>query len=309
MGGIIHEALEDYYNGLNDSPKVAVHGKIIDTFEKKGVRRPTIIHAIAAAKNEGELLEKFRNGTYKKPDGELYSAPRMTKVWKEQAAALGLDKAQRELAKVEVEGVKLPDGGLIEVVSRILDLTSRYEDRLMVRREWLEEVHPEIGFDFVAGGVRFLGFMDLVAKVKPEHREKFQGKTWILVDYKTGKAKDLAEHSAASDQSLQLSLYHHAITQELKLCQPEELYMALHYLDATFAAATSRTERDFDRLIRYGTHYQLNSSSPGLVKRLFFDGQDCSNCELRAACIKHFGMPTDISSTTEPAEDDLDWSF
>jgi len=310
IGTLIHECIEDYYNGLNDSPKKAAQSKIIDEFTKRGVPRPQVIQAIAAAKSEKDLLARFRNGEILNPKGEPYSAPRMTKVWKQEAAALGLDRAQRELADVVVPGINLPEGGLIAMVSRVLDLIDRYEDKLLIKREWLEEIKPELGFDFVIEGVRFLGFMDLVAKVKPEHRSKFGGKSWILVDYKTSKAKDLEVHAAAAHQSLQLSLYHHVITQELKLCGPNDLYMALHYLDATFAAETTRQPSDIDILISAAKHYQSLPDSPGLVKRLFYDG-NCGTCELRDACIKHFGHPTSAcaTSTVNTVNEEHDWSF
>lgn len=309
MGTIIHECIEDYYNRVNDSPKLAAQAKIIQEFTARGVARPKVIQAIAAAKSEKDLLEKFRTGEFKKPDGELYSAPRMTKIWKTEAAALGLNKTFMELASVEVKGVKLPDGGLLEMVSRILDLIDRYEDKLMIDREWFEEIHPEIAFDFLADNdVRFLGFMDLVGKIKPEYREKFGGKSWVLTDYKTGKAHDLEDHSNAAHESLQLTLYQHTITEELKLCSADDLYVALHYLDATYAAETTRVPSDFEKLIQLGRLYQQTCTHPGLVKRLFYDSRDCQGCELRDACIKHFGMPTSACAKSNPTED-LDWSF
>ena len=306
-GGLIHEACEDYYRGLNDSPTAAIQQKLITDLEKRGLSRPKAISAIIAAKNEQELIDKFRSGEYRKPDGELYSAYRMTKIWKTETTRLGLDLAQRELGKGSLPGVELPDGGLVELAGRILDLTRRYEDKLLIKREKLEVIMPEVPFDFMYLGTRFLGFMDLVAKVKPEFRNEFNGKSWILIDYKSGKAHPIEDHNLSAHQSMQLSLYEHVVTQELKLCDDSELYTALHYLDATHAAVTTRNRGDFKMLAGMAHYYQEQPKHPGLVKRLFYE-DGCSRCELKAACIKHFGQPTSACGQTS-ADDSQDWSF
>ena len=285
---------------------MAVQQLLIQDLERRGVSRTAVIQAMIASRNEQELVEEFRSGKFKKPDGSLYTSFRMTKFWKEESQKRGLVAAQRELASLEIPGVELPDGGMIGLVGRIMDLTKRYEDNLMVRREMLEEIHAETSFDFVVDGCRFLGYMDLVAKVKPEFRHLFGDKSWILVDYKTGKAKDLLVHTEDSHKSLQLSLYHHAISEELQLCSADDLYMSLHYLDAQFPAATQRTKEDFNQLIKLAKIYQTMGDSPGMVKRLFYEG-GCEYCELKPACIKHFGLPTSAcgQTATQVVSDDL----
>lgn len=313
-GGIIHEVLEGYYKYELDSITSAVQIKLLAELEKRGCPRPKIIQALAASQAENELLAKFRSGDYKKPDGSLYTSPRMTTIYKTEAGKLGITQAVRELSHVDIPGLELPQGGLIELVGRIIDLTTRYEANLLIDRDKLEEIFVEGEFDFEFQGVRFRGFMDLVAKVKPEFRHEFGGKTWILIDYKTGKAHDLLEHSASANQSLQLSLYHHVVTKVLNPCTEDELYTALHYVDATFAAVTTRMPGDFERLVGYAKYYQTSDKGPGLVKRMFYDGDQCRRCELRDACIKRFGMPTSAcqGSIEEPVDEslnNLDWSF
>ena len=310
-GGLLHELFEGYYKYELDSISAVVHGKLLAELEKRGVPRPKIIQALAASKDDIDLLERFRTGEIKKPDGSSYTSPRMTKIYKDEAARLGITRAWQELSNVPVPGLELPSGGLIELVGRIVDLANRYEANLLIDRDKFEEIHVEGEFDFVFQGVRFRGFMDLVAKVKPEFHHEFGGRSWVLIDYKTGKAHDLTDHSASAHSSLQLSLYHHVVTNVLNYCTADELYTALHYVDATFAAVTTRMPGDFERLVGYAKLYQTQEKSPGLVKRMFYDGDQCSRCELRDACIKRFGLPTSACAgpAVEEVPTDLDWSF
>ena len=132
---MIHEANEDYYRGLNDSPYAAVQQKFLDDMQKRGLARSLAVQAVIASQNEQALVERFRSGEFRKPDGELYTAFRMTKIWKTESARLGLDAAQRDLGRFSLPGVKMPDGGLVELAGRIMDLTKRYEENLLVRRD------------------------------------------------------------------------------------------------------------------------------------------------------------------------------
>ena len=294
VGGTLHKAIEDYYQKKFTSVLDGALWHLRDEFRKHKIE-DKFEAALKAAEIEADILDQFSNGTIRRPDGSLYSSPKMTKVYKEMATAKGLWAAQSKL-KDAVLGDVRADGGLQEVITRVLLLAERYQNTLLVPREDFNWLETERGFDFVVTApsgrkIRFLGFLDLYGLLKSPNK---QGKSHVLIDYKSGKAHDADEHQMSSHASLQLTLYWFVLTQLWGI--PEaDLDIALHYLDAAYEARTSRTMADWNRLLMLADGYDSVCNSPGLPKRLFYDGMDCSNCEMRDNCIKHFGLPTTAS--------------
>lgn len=297
-GTIIHEAIENYYNRNFDSVDAAVRTILPKTLLEKGLSKQQVQQLGKAIQVERRLMARFASGEICKPSGEKYTNPHMTAAYKVLAQSQGLTVMQQELASVSFDGIRFKSGGITEVASRILDLCSKYDATLRIDRDHLEWVKQEEGFDFVDTApdgslVRFLGYIDLVAKVKPEYRNQYNNKTYILIDYKTGAAHEAEEHFQSAHESMQLSLYQHVATHRKDWgIDPNDLFIALHYIDAALVAATERSADDYELLKALVPAFNRNKDNPGMVKRLFYDGRECQDCELRGACIKHFGMPT-----------------
>ena len=309
VGKTIHEALEAYYLGHYDTPYNAVVDILERKLEKHGLTEQQIDAAYSISAIENEILEKFSSGQITKPDGTKYTAPKMTRAYKELAASSGLYRKLKALEGVTLAGfvdedgnqhppVDLKDDGVHGVVGRIIALTRRYQETLMIPRECFEEIHIESEFRFDAplsnGDLfRFKGFMDLFGKLKPEFRKKYaNGKSWVLIDYKTGKAKDIEQHATAADESLQLTLYDAALVREFGV-PADDLYIALHYVDAAYAADTERDPEDFGVLLPLAEAYVASKGNPGLPKRLLYsENMDCKYCDIRGACERRFGFAT-----------------
>lgn len=309
VGKTIHEALEAYYEGKYHSPTAAVMDILADKLALHGLTEKQIDAAFKIGKVENEILAKFSRGEITKPDGSLYTAPKMTRAYKELASKSGLYGMVKALEGVTLQGftdergnthppVDSKEDGVHALVGRIIALTKRYEDTLMIPRECFEELFVEAEFKFdepLPNGdiFRFKGFIDLFGKLKPEFRQKHaNGKSWVLRDYKTGKAKESEAHDTAADESLQLTLYAAALIREFGV-PADDLDIALHYLDAAHNASTERDPEDFGVLIPLAEAYVASKGNPGLPKRLLYsENMDCKYCDIRGACEKRFGFAT-----------------
>ena len=309
VGKTFHASMEAYYECRYHLPTAALS----DLLEKKllahGLTEKQIDAAYSVGKIEAEILEKFSSGKITKKDGSLYTAPKMTTAYKDLARAENLFGKIKSLEGVkmqayqdelgfDVPSVNLKEDGIHGLVGRLNALTKRYEETLMIPRECFEEIHIESEFKFdepMRNGelFRWKGFMDLFGRLKPEFREKYaNGKSWVLIDYKTGKAKDKELHAAAADESLQLTLYYTALIRQFGIPQ-DDLFVALHYVDAAYCAATERDPEDFNTLMPLAEAYVAGKGAPIICKRLTYsDNQDCGYCDIREACEKKFGFAT-----------------
>lgn len=298
VGTMVHEALESYYKGEFDSLNRAIRTILPRKLKEMGLTPLQVKYVKQVSDIESDIMGRFERGEITKPNGERYTNPRMTGAYKELAKTLGLFSARAGLENVTVGNVQLPAEGIPGIVSRILSLCDRYEASILIPREYFEELHVEEGFDFVDTAsdgtqVRLLGYMDLVGKIKPEYRDKFGGKTWVLIDFKTSKSKEEEEHFEAANTSMQLSLYQHVVVSQAPFqVNPDDLYIALHYLDSELAAPTRRSEADYRLVVEQGALYYKAAAAPVIAKRLHYDGDDCKRCEYRQACIKKHGKGT-----------------
>ena len=325
VGKTIHEALEAYYLGHYPTPSLAV----VDIMESKllnhGLTESQIDAAYKIGKIEADILAKFSSGAITKKDGSLYTAPRMTTAYKELAREEGLYSKIHMLDGLTLGGyksfdvdlgkeidhppVELKEDGIHGIVGRIVALTKRYEETLLVPRECFESLNIESEFQFdeaLSNGdlFRFKGFMDLFGKLKPEFRDKYaDGKSWVLIDYKTGKAKDHESHATAADESLQLTLYASALEREFNV-PPDDLYIALHYVDAAYKAHTERDPEDFNVLMPLAEAYIATKGRPGLPKRLLYsENMDCKYCDVKGECEKMFGFATKTAAARAATKD------
>lgn len=287
VGSVIHSALEAYYKGEVDDPMQGADKALRKFFEEHG-QEGAYARCCEVAEAESTIISKFERGEITKKDGSLYTAPRMTTAYKALAREAGLDQKIASLEGVVLGKVKLPEGGIVELVARVKSLIQRYQRTIMVPREHFETIFVESKFDFVdltpeGEEVRWLGFMDLVGKLKPEH-----GGKWLLIDYKSGRAQSPDDHQVAADSSLQLTLYEHVLTKLWNIPR-EELVTGLHFLDAAFAAETERSDRHYQGLLSMVGVYRSIVGKPGLVKRIFYDDKNCQSCEHRSACVRTFG--------------------
>lgn len=308
-GGIIHEGLEGYYLGEFNTPQEGVEKALRDLFAKHG-QEDAYDKAIRAAEVDQKIIARFEKGEFKKKDGTLYTAPRMTNDYKRLVKEEGLDKLQEELGMVFLGKMKLPEGGVVEFVQRIKSLINRYARTRMIPREHFETIFVESQFDYVdvtprGREIRLLGYMDLVGKLKPEH-----GGYWCLIDYKTGRAQANEEHQLSADNSLQLTLYENVLVKKWGIPR-EELKVALHFLDAAYEAPTTREDHHYQRLLQMLDAYKDIEGKPGMVKRLFYDDKTCQGCEYRSACVATFGDASCAPKNPAPlvaksTEDNLD---
>lgn len=307
VGGTIHQGLEAYYKGEVDSPVEGAMKALKEVFIKHKVEKAFEL-ALEVAAKEREIIVRFEKGEFRKkptkecPEGEKYTAPRMTTVYKNLVKESGLEAMQEKLQNVTLGDIKLPGGGVAEMVDRVQTLIKRYsKSRMFIPRDHFESLYVEQKFDFVTftpkgQEVRFLGFMDVFGKLKPEF-----GGRWVLADYKSGKAHQPEEHQEAADGSPQLTLYEHVLVNLFDIDR-KDLDMALHYLDASYPASTSRNEKHFQMLLGMVDTYLEMVDKPGLVKRLFYDSMDCQSCELRSSCVKAFGANSCSAKSTPSLE-------
>jgi RecB family exonuclease len=215
--------------------------------------------------------------------------------------------------EVEYPPVDLKDDGIHGIVGRIVALTKRYEDTLLIPRDAFEEgklfIEAEFKFDETLSNgdiFRFKGFMDLFGKLKPEFRDKYaNGKSWVLRDYKTGKAKETEAHDTAADESLQLTLYFAALVREFDV-PADDLDISLHYVDAAHNSGTEREVGDFEVLMPLAEAYVASKGNPGLPKRLLYsENMDCKYCEIKDECEKRFGFATKSAAARKASKEAL----
>ncbi len=294
---MVHEAIEAYYKNEVDTVLEGAMKSIQERFEELGLSDvlPKVLQASAM---EATILEKFSaTGMYKKPDGSLYTAPKMTKVWKELAEETGLNFQLKRLRQYQLGDVVLPSGGIPELVARVLYLAQRYQETILIPREAFAEIHIEQEFVFkepipmTGMEFEFHGFIDMYGRLKKPKRGQ---PSWVLIDYKTGKAHDNDTHDMASHSSLQLTIYWRYLTSVLGIAK-DDLKIALHYVDAGRESSTIRSLQDVNVIVEMAKNYIAAMDRPGIPKRLFYDGQDCQKCTLRDSCIDEFGYPTAAS--------------
>lgn len=324
VGKTLHEGIESYYRGESDDVLGGTKSILLEKLHAHGLSEKEIAAALSAGDIEQTILQKFISGEIRKPTGELYSAPRMTTAYKNLAKEMGLWSRQAMLKDVTMPritytddtpalaGVALPEGGISAMLGRIIALARKYDEKLLIPREafepgmiFLEEkftmpvVLPHSGTPF-----SFHGFMDLFGRLKPEYRQKYaKGKSWVLIDYKTGAAKDEETHASAADESMQLTLYQAAIVRLWNVPE-DDLFIALHYVDAQQVADTEREPCDMEILETAAEAYLLMKGNPGIPKRLTYSASDdCKRCELKGACEKVFGYSTKAAAARVAAKE------
>lgn len=287
VGTTIHEALESYYKGEVRTPQIGAEMALRALFHSYGEDAAFQL-CKRVVDTEDAILAKFRSGEITKADGTPYLAPRSTTAYKNAAKEAGIAGKLMKLKQVGLGNIQLPTEGVMEIYSRVTHLVDHYAKTIMVPREHFERVYVEELFDFVditpeGREVRFLGYMDLVGKLKPEH-----GGGWRLIDYKSGKPKPDVEHQEAADTSPQLSLYEHVLTDKWGIPRAD-LHVALHYLDAGYEAATRRNGSEYQGLLDMADVYHGLIKAPVIARRLFYDSKECQECEYRSACVAKFG--------------------
>lgn len=186
FGSVVHSALEKWaLNRSQDLVTLMRQAWLEETVEGPVVRdflgeyqaiSSAVLHA------EKEAIEEFENRPANKREGKKCQSPRMTKHFKESAAAKGLWALQRDWQK------RLNDESPW-AFSEKDPLPRFYDDSLIIGKRYARRyehlppaVHTEFGFDIRWGDHQLVGYVDEIEVVlTPDGEIKGLG----VIDYKT----------------------------------------------------------------------------------------------------------------------------